>query len=55
MSISQLDKDEKYFLNKYNFIWSSNSGKSTIVMEILYLLKDHVPNIFVFSPTSEAK
>jgi hypothetical protein len=32
---------------------ASESGKSTVLFDILYLLKPHVPLIFVFSPTAE--
>lgn len=33
---------------------ATNSGKSTIMLEILYVLKNHVPNVFVFSPTANS-
>ena len=50
-----LEKSPKYYLNRSTILFgASNSGKSTILIEILYLLKDHVPNIFVFAPTAEA-
>lgn len=49
-----LEKDPKYFLNKSTIIYgASGTGKSTILIEILHILKDHVPNIFVFSPTAD--
>jgi len=53
--VNVLEKSYKHFLNKNTILFgASNSGKSTILMEILYLLKDHVPNIFVFSPTADS-
>ena len=54
VKIDMLDKSYKYYLNKSTILFgASNSGKSTILLEILYLLKDKVPNIFVFSPTAD--
>lgn len=54
IKVGVLDKNYKYFLNRSTILFgASGSGKSTILLEILYLLKDHVPNIMVFSPTSD--
>ena len=45
-----LEKTPDHYLNKSAILFgASDSGKSTILIEILYLLKDHVPNIFVFA------
>lgn len=55
IKIRFLEKSHKYFLNKSTILFgASNSGKSTILIEILHLLKDYVPNIFVFAPTADS-
>lgn len=55
IKVKYLEKSAKYYLNRSTILFgASNSGKSTILVEILYLLKNHVPNIFVFAPTAEA-
>lgn len=54
IKLKWMEKDYRYYLNKSTILFgASNSGKSTILLEILYLLKDQVPNIFVFAPTAE--
>jgi len=54
VKVKFLEKDHKYFLNKSTIIYgASGTGKSTIILEILHILKDHVPIIFVFSPTAD--
>lgn len=54
VKVKFLEKDPKYFLNKSTIIYgASGTGKSTILIEILYILKDYVPTIFVFSPTAD--
>ena len=41
-------KDYKYFLNKTTLIYGrTQSGKSTIVEECLYLCKDYLTAVFV--------
>ena len=41
-----------HFMNQTTVIYGSpNTGKSTIIEAILYVLKDYVPNIIVISPT----
>ncbi len=46
-------KDYSYFLNKSIILYgSSGSGKSMIMRDILYILKDHIPNILVIAPTN---
>lgn len=48
-----LPKDYKLFFNKTTLIFGQpETGKTTIVNEFLYLLKDHIPNIFVWAPTN---
>lgn len=54
LKIKPLPKSYKYYLNKSAILFgATDSGKSTILIEILYLLKEHVPNIFVFCPTAD--
>lgn len=54
IKVKFLDKSYKHYLNRSTILFgASDSGKSTVLIEILYLLKEHVPNIFVFSPTAE--
>jgi hypothetical protein len=54
MEPRQLEKDVKYFLNKSIILYGpSKSGKSTVLMEMLYLLKEEVPLGFVFSLTAD--
>ena len=46
-------KNYKYYLNKTTIIYGrTNSGKSTIIEEIMYMCKDYVPTIFVIAPTN---
>lgn len=46
-------KHYSYFLNKSIILYgSSGSGKSMIMRDILYILKDHIPNILVIAPTN---
>jgi len=47
------NKHYKYFLNKSIVLYgASNSGKSMIMRDILYILKDYIPNICVICPTN---
>lgn len=51
--IPLFSKDYSYFLNKSIILYgSSGSGKSMIMRDILYILKDHIPNILVIAPTN---
>lgn len=44
-------KDVNNYLNKTTFIFgAAGTGKTTIIEEILYLLKDEVPNFLVVAP-----
>ena len=53
IKIKYLEKDAKYYINRSTILYgATGSGKTTILIEILYLLKDLVPNIFVFAPTA---
>jgi hypothetical protein len=48
-------KDYKYFLNKTTVVYGrTNSGKSTIMEEIMYLCKDYIPTVFVVAPTNSS-
>ncbi len=54
--IPWMPKDVNNHLDKTTLIFGgTGSGKTTIIDEILYLLKDYVPNFFVIAPrTSDA-
>lgn len=48
------DKNIDYFLNRSIMLYgASNSGKSTIIRDILYSLKKHIPNVCVICPTNK--
>lgn len=48
-----LPKDRNLYFNKTTLIFGApQSGKTTIVDEIMYLCKDVIPNIFVIAPTN---
>lgn len=50
-----LPKDYKYYLNRTTIVYGrTNSGKSTIMEEIMYLCKDYVPAVFVIAPTNSS-
>jgi len=49
------EKDYRNYLNKTTIIYGrTNSGKSTIIEEIMHLCKDYVPNVFVVAPTNSS-
>ena len=51
--IPLFDKNYKYFLHKSIVLYgASASGKSMIMRDILYILKDHIPNMCVVCPTN---
>ena len=51
--IPMFNKNYKLFLNKSIILYgSSGSGKSIIMRDILYILKDHIPNVVVIAPTN---
>lgn len=53
--LGQLPKDYQIYLDQSTILYGAGgTGKSTVVAEILYLLKDHVPNITAFVPSNEA-
>jgi energy-coupling factor transporter ATP-binding protein EcfA2 len=53
--LSWLEKDYSIFLCKMTLVFgSSGSGKSTIIDEIMYLLKPHIPVCFVIAPTNSS-
>ena len=48
-----IDKDYKLYMDKITLLYGdTGSGKSTILSEMLYLLKNKVSMAFVFSPTN---
>lgn len=50
-----LPKTYKHYLNRTTIVYGrTNSGKSVIIEEIMKLCKDHIPTIFVISPTNSA-
>lgn len=51
--IPLFDKNYKYFLNKSIMLYgTSGSGKSTIMFDILHILKNHIPNMCLFCSTN---
>lgn len=53
--IPYLKKDLKYFYRKITLLYGeTESGKSTIIQEILYLLRDRIPNVVIFAPTNDS-
>lgn len=49
-----LPKTINTYLNKSMFLFgATDTGKSTILFEIMHILKDVVPVVFVFSPTAD--
>ena len=49
------EKDYKNYLNKTTIVYGrTNSGKSTIIEEIMYLCKDYIPTVFVIAPTNSS-
>lgn len=50
-----LPKSFLHYLNKTTIIYGrTNSGKSTIIEEIMMLCKDYVPTVFVIAPTNSS-
>ena len=50
-----LTKSHNDYLNKTTIIYGrTNSGKSTIIEEIMYLCKDFIPTVFVVAPTNSS-
>lgn len=53
--IPYLKKDLKYFYRKITLLYGeTESGKSTIIQEALYLLRDKIPNVIIFAPTNDS-
>lgn len=51
-TLRYLKKDKKYFLNQSTLLYGqTNSGKSVLIDEIMYLCKDFIPNVFVICKT----
>jgi hypothetical protein len=52
--IPMFNKSVDYFLNRSVILYgASNSGKSTIIKDILYTLRKHIPNVCVICPTNK--
>ena len=50
-----LNKDPSYYINTTTIIYgATRTGKSVLIDEILYILKDLIPVIFVIAPTNSA-
>ena len=53
--IPYMKKDPKFFFRKITLLYGeTESGKSTIIQENLFLLKGMIPNIIIFSPTNDS-
>ena len=53
MVLERLDKPSSYYINQNIALYgASGTGKSVIIFDWLYKLKNTVPRIFVFSPTN---
>jgi GTP-binding protein EngB required for normal cell division len=51
--IPWIEKNKDEYLDKVTLVYgSTNSGKSTIIEEIMYLCKDHIPNYLVIAPST---
>jgi folylpolyglutamate synthase/dihydropteroate synthase len=52
--MKEFDRSVDYFLNRSIILYgASNSGKSTVIKDILFMLKSHIPNICVICPTND--
>lgn len=52
--IPEFDKSIDYFLNRSIILYgASNSGKSTIIKDILHLVRKYIPNVCVICPTNK--
>lgn len=52
--VPEFEKKTDYFLNRSVILYgASNSGKSTIIKDLLYNLKSHIPNVLVICPTND--
>jgi hypothetical protein len=48
-------KNYKFYLNKTTIIYGrTNSGKSTIIEEIMHMCKEYIPTVFVIAPTNSS-
>ena len=53
--IRWFEKDHRYYLNKTTIVYGrTNSGKSTIIEEIMNMCKDYIPTAFVIAPTNSS-
>lgn len=54
-TIKHLDRDPNLFFNQMTIIYGpSKSGKSTLLFDIMHLLKDNIAHVFVIAPTNYA-
>lgn len=54
VEIAPFEKSLDLFLNRSIMLYgTSNSGKSTIIKDMLFMLKDHIPNVIVICPTNK--
>jgi hypothetical protein len=50
-----MQKKYTHYLNKTTIVYGrTNSGKSTVIEEIMYLCKEHIPTVFVIAPTNSS-
>jgi len=53
--IPYIRKDPKYYYRKIMALFGeTETGKSVIMQEIMYLLRDVIPNVIVFAPTNDS-
>lgn len=53
--IPYLRKDPSIFLRKITALYGeTESGKSTIIQEFMYLLRKSIPNVIIFAPTNDS-
>lgn len=51
--IPWIEKDKNEYLDKVTLVYGgTNSGKSTLIEEIMYLCKDSIPNFLVIAPST---
>ena len=53
--INKIDDDYKIYFRRMTLIFGeSNTGKTTIVKHILFLLKNYIPITFIVAPTNSS-
>ena len=54
--IDQIEKNSEFFLKKNVIMYgASKSGKTTIIKDIMFTLRDVVPIVYIFCPTAESQ